>query len=177
MEVETERLILRPLAIGDLDELVALQAEPEVARFMGAYGRAELTVWVRSNLEEWARRGHGRMAILERDGGRLIGRTGLRHWPQFGETELGWALSADARGHGYATEAARACLAWGFGALELDYITAMIRPENTRSIAVAERLGMRPLRPDVLLGEPVTVYAADQGSTEARVRPTSSAPK
>lgn len=163
MEIETERLTLRPLAMDDLDQLVALQAEPEVARFMGAYGRAELTVWVRSNLEEWARHGHGRMAILERASDNMVGRTGLRRWPQFGETELGWALGADARGRGYATEAAGACLEWGFDALELDYITAMIRPDNPRSIAVAERLGMRPLRPDVLMGEPVTVYAARSG--------------
>ncbi len=159
MRIETERLTLRRLRMDDLDELVELQSESEVARFMGAYDRAELVSWLRSDQEEWAQRGHGRIGVVERASGRLIGRTGLRYWPRFDETEVGWALSAAARGQGFATEAARACLEWGFHDLDQDYLTAMIQPENKRSRAVAERLGMHPLRQDVLLGEPVAVYA------------------
>jgi RimJ/RimL family protein N-acetyltransferase len=162
MEIETERLTLRQLTTDDLDWLVALQADPAVARFMGAYGRAEMMAWLRSTQEEWARRGHGRIAIVERASGRLIGRTGLRHWPQFNETELGWALHPEARGRGFATEAGRACLGWGFHELDDEYLTAMIHPENESAVAVAERLDMRPLRRDLLLGEPVVVYAIDR---------------
>jgi RimJ/RimL family protein N-acetyltransferase len=51
-------------------------------------------------------------------------------------------------------------LDWGFANLSVDYITAMIRPENAESIAVAERLGMRPLREDLLHDAPTLVYAA-----------------
>ncbi|HET7445522.1 MAG TPA: GNAT family N-acetyltransferase [Solirubrobacterales bacterium] len=159
MEIETERLILRPLALADLDALVELQAEPEVSRFMGAYGRAELSAWVGSVRKEWASRGHGRMAIVERGSGRFVGRTGMRHWPEFDEVELGWALSPEVRGRGYATEAAGACLEWGLRELEVEYVTAMIDPDNSPSIAVAERLGMQPLREDVLLGDAVIIYA------------------
>jgi RimJ/RimL family protein N-acetyltransferase len=163
MRIETERLTLRRLTTDDLDELVALQQEPDVARFMGAYDRAEMASWLQSSQEEWDRRGHGRVAIVERSTERLVGRTGLRHWPEFDETEVGWALRAPARGRGYATEAARACLEWGFRDLDDDYLTAMVHPKNARAIAVAERLGMRPLRRDVLLGEPVIVYAISGG--------------
>jgi RimJ/RimL family protein N-acetyltransferase len=163
MEIETERLIIRPLALADLDALVELQAEPQVSRFMGVYGRAELSEWVKSVLEEWATRGHGRMAIVERDSGRFVGRTGMRHWPEFDEVELGWALATEVRGRGFATEAAGACLEWGLRELELEYVTAMIDPVNANSIAVAERLGMLPLRDDVLLGDPVIVYATRLG--------------
>lgn len=98
------------------------------------------------------------MAIVERASGRFVGRSGLNYWPQFDETEVGWVLRPDAWGRGFATEAGRACLEWGFTHLDLPYLTAMIRPENHPSIRVAERLGMRPLRSDLLMDVPVVVY-------------------
>jgi RimJ/RimL family protein N-acetyltransferase len=97
--------------------------------------------------------------IIERATGRIVGRGGLRHLPQFDETELGWVLHPNVWGHGFATEAARAWARWGFENLDLPYITSMIDPDNERSIAVARRLGMTPLRPDILSGDPVTVYS------------------
>jgi RimJ/RimL family protein N-acetyltransferase len=158
--IETERLHLRAVRAGDLDQLVRLQEDPEVARFMGAPSREWLEGWLRSSEAEWEERGHGRLAIVDRESGEFLGRTGLKYWPQFEETEIGWALQPEARGKGYATEAARAALRWGFERLDdLPLITAMIQPENAASIAVAERLGMRPLRADKLLGDAVTVYA------------------
>jgi RimJ/RimL family protein N-acetyltransferase len=65
-------------------------------------------------------------------------------WLQFEETEVGWAFRRDAWVHGYATEAARACLEWGFGSLDVPYLTAMIHPDNEASIQLARRLGMSP---------------------------------
>jgi RimJ/RimL family protein N-acetyltransferase len=157
--IETERLRLRAVTTDDLDELVRLHQDPLVTRFMGSPDREWLARWLRSSDEEWEERGHGRLAIVAKESGRLLGRTGLKYWPQFEETEIGWALHADARGQGYATEAAGAVLDWASGRFEAPYFTAMIRPDNTASIAVAERLGMSPLRPDKLLGDPVTVWA------------------
>jgi RimJ/RimL family protein N-acetyltransferase len=117
--------------------------------------------------EEWERRGHGLLAILERAGGSFLGRCGLKYWPQFDETEAGWILRRDAWGHGYASEAARACVEWGFSNFELAYLTAMIAPENVRSARVAARLGMTPFRDDLLLGDPVVVYKVDRPATLA----------
>ncbi len=163
--IETERLRLRVMTADDLDELVRLQEDPAVARFMGRPSREWLEGWLRSSQAEWEERGHGRVAIVDRDSGQFLGRTGLKFWPQFEETEIGWALHAEARGKGYATEAARAVLKWGFERLEgLPLITAMIQPGNAASIAVAERLGMSPLRADKLLGDEVTVYAIGRGA-------------
>jgi pimeloyl-ACP methyl ester carboxylesterase/RimJ/RimL family protein N-acetyltransferase len=157
--IETERLRMRPLTAGDLDELVALHAEPEVMRFWGPFDRVKLIEWVQLTQRDWADRGCGRVAIIERATGRVLGRTGLKYLPEFGETEVGWVLHPDVWGCGFATEAARACAEWGFEELEVPYLTSMIDPENSRSIAVAERLGMTPLRNDVLLGDPVVVYS------------------
>jgi len=158
--IETERLLLRRVTSADLDELIAIHAQPAVMRFMGSFDRDEALQWMSRNEREWEELGYGRLAIVERATGRFLGRSGLKYWPQFGETEVGWLLRPDAWGRGFASEAGRACVEWGFEHLQLGHITAMIRPDNHRSIRVAERLGMEPLRGDVLLGEPVVVYAA-----------------
>ena len=159
MLIETDRLLLRRIRRDDLDELVAIHAEPEVARFWGPLDRLKVIEWMHLNRREWRERGHGRLAIVERATGRFLGRTGLKYFPEFRETELGWLLRPDVWGCGFATEAARACVGWGFRNLDVPYVTAMIGPDNLRSIRVAERLGMTPLRADVLLDDPVVVYS------------------
>jgi RimJ/RimL family protein N-acetyltransferase len=159
MELETERLRLRPLRRSDIDEFVALHDDPEVTRFIRALDRSQAEERLRLNEIEWAERGHGMFAVLDRLTSRFLGRTAVKYWPQFDETEVGWALRRDAWGHGYATEAAGACAAWAFTSLELPYLTAMVHPENEASIRLARRLRMSPLRPDVLLGDPVVVFS------------------
>ena len=158
VRIETERLLLRPITLADLDEFVAMHAETAVARFVRSFARDQAIARIQLDRREWAERGHGLVAIVERATGRFIGRAGLRYWPQFDETEVGWVLRRDAWGRGFATEAGRACLTWGFDILPVCYLTAMIRPDNARSINVAERLGMAPLRTDVLTEVPVVVY-------------------
>jgi RimJ/RimL family protein N-acetyltransferase len=156
--IETERLLLRRLVMADLDEFVVLHGDPEVVRFVRTLDRAQAAERLRANEQEWEERGHGMSAVLDRTSGGLLGRVGLKYWPQFQETEAGWLLRRDAWGHGYATEAGRAYLDWGFATLPVPYITAMIHPENTRSIRVARRLGFGPAREDVLLGDSVIVH-------------------
>ncbi|HEX6204738.1 MAG TPA: GNAT family N-acetyltransferase [Solirubrobacterales bacterium] len=161
--LETERLTLRPVEPGDLDELVKLHEDPAVARFIGTPSRDWLAERIGRSREEWAERGHGLLAIVDRTDGAFLGRTGLKYWPQFDETELGWVLQPEARGRGVGTEAASAALRWGAANFDFPYITAMIRPDNTPSIAVAERLGFAPLREDELLGVGVTIYSIKPG--------------
>lgn len=160
--IETERLRLRPMEISDLDAFVALHTDPEVTEFIRPLDRTAAEERLRRDASEWRERRHGLLAVLDRESGAFLGRCGLKHWPQFAETELGWVLRRDAWGHGYATEAARACAEWGFAELDVPYLTAMVNPDNVRSVRVAERLGMAPLRDDVLLGDPVVVYGLDR---------------
>jgi RimJ/RimL family protein N-acetyltransferase len=162
--IETKRLLLRPLTLGDVDALVALHDDPEVARFIKRLERPAAEARLRLAEREWRERGHGMFAVLDRVSGRFLGRAGLKYWDQFDETEVGWALRRDAWGHGFATEAARACLDWGFASLEVRYLTAMIHPQNEASIRLAHRVGMSRLRADVLLGDRVVVYSLDRRS-------------
>jgi RimJ/RimL family protein N-acetyltransferase len=158
-ELQTERLLMRPPAEADLQDLVALHDDPGMVRVFGTTTRSEMVDWIARARQEWDRRGHGRVVIRDRRDGAFLGRSGLRFWPEFGEVELGWSLAAAARGRGIATEAGRAWLDWGFRELDDPYFTSMIDPWNTASIAVAERLGMTFLRDDRLHGEPILVYA------------------
>jgi RimJ/RimL family protein N-acetyltransferase len=160
--LETERLRLRAVETGDVDQLVRLHDNPLVARYLGVHDRDWYEWRIGASEEEWDERGHGFVVVLDAESGRFLGRTGLKYWPQFGETELGWVLRPEARGRGIATEAARAVLGWGFERFDFPYVTAMIRPGNEASVAVAERLGMSPLRSDELLGDPVIVYSVSR---------------
>ena len=162
MQIETDRLLLRPLTIADLDEFLALHSAPEVVRTMGPCDRSTAVERLNNYEIEWQERGYGLVALVERATGRFVGRSGLKYWPQFDETEVGWVLHPDCWGRGFATEAARACLDWGFRDLDVAYITAMIVPDNARSLRVAQRLGMTPLRSDHLSDLPVLVHSINR---------------
>lgn len=163
MEMRTERLVMRPPAEDDLDDLLAFHDDPLVRRSFGATTRAEVAEWIAIARQSWAQRGHGRVLLIDPADGGFLGRSGLRHWPGFDEIEVGWSLTAAARGRGLATEAGRTWIDWGLRELDVPYLTANIAPQNAPSIAVAERLGMAPLREDLLDDKPVIVYAARRG--------------
>jgi RimJ/RimL family protein N-acetyltransferase len=145
--LETERLILRGWRDDDLDAWAAVCADPEVTRYIGGTrDRAEAWRSIATYVGHWALRGYGLWVLESRIDGRLIGRAGLWNpegWP--GE-ELGWTLARDAWGEGYATEAARAAMAWAWTELRLPRLISVIDPRNRSSIAVARRLGMRHAR-------------------------------
>ncbi|MCC9311612.1 GNAT family N-acetyltransferase [Kitasatospora sp. RB6PN24] len=161
--ITTARLRLRPLTLADTDWWVELHSDPEVNRFVGAYTREQATARLTAIEEQWQTRGHGLCAVELADTGELIGRSGLNHWPQFDEVEAGWTFARAHWGRGYAVEAARAVVDWGFTTLALPRITAMIHHGNTASTTVATRLGFTVLREDTLAGRPITVHALDRG--------------
>lgn len=160
--ITTERLRLRPATMADVDFWVRLHADPEVNRFVGAYTRERAEARLREIEDSWAARGYGLCVVESSATGEALGRSGLNWWERFGETEVGWTFAREHWGKGYATEAARAVVDWGFKDLELTRITAMIYPDNHASIAVAERLGFTARREDEVLGKPCTVYALDR---------------
>lgn len=149
--VDTPRLLLRQWTDADVEPFARLGADPEVMRYFPAtMSRAESAALVDRMRQRIDRDGWGLWAVEVRDGGpldgRMIGFTGLvlqtfaAHFTP--AVEIGWRLSRDAWGHGYASEAARAVLAEGFGPIGLDEIVSMAAVENTRSRAVMERIGM-----------------------------------
>jgi len=164
----TERLILRHFHILDADVLSQVFGDPEVMRFGdGVQTKEWIEQWLHACLERYYRTwGFGPYAVVKKAGHDVIGYCGLFYFPDINgqpEVEIGYRLARAAWGKGYATEAGAACLKWGFAEFELPYITAMIAPDNARSVRVAERLEFTPTREDVLLGDPVIVYGLQRG--------------
>lgn len=140
----TARLRLRPFQQADLDAYAAICADAEVMRYIGAGGPVGRDVAWRHMalfLGEWALHGYGTWAVERRSDRQLIGRAGFLHPEGWPGCELAWTLARDAWGQGFAFEAARAALAYGRDQLGLGEVISLIRNDNHRSIALAERLG------------------------------------
>lgn len=148
IEIETERLLLRNWRESDREPWAAMGTDPEVMRFFpGLLDRAEsdaVVDRVQSNIVEL---GWGFYAAERLSDGQFIGFIGIKpinFEAAFAPAvEIGWRLARHAWGHGYASEGARACLAMGFTRLGLREIVSIARPDNLRSRAVMERIGMR----------------------------------
>ncbi len=147
-EIETERLLLRQWREGDWVGLHRAYGDSEVMSWIGA-GPADLAATaaaVGRMSMHWLLLGYGMFVVEERTSGEIVGRVGLMQhpdWPLAGpKIEVGWTLQRSAWGRGYATEGARASLAFGFDVLDLPQIFSMTRPDNARSRAVMERCGL-----------------------------------
>jgi len=147
VEPVTERLLLRRWREDDREPFAALNADPAVMEhFPARLARAESDAFVNRIGAQLDERGWGLWALEVRETGAFIGFTGLAV-PRFEAhftpaVEVGWRLARSAWGFGYASEAARAAVAVGFGELGLDEIVSFTASANTRSRAVMERIGM-----------------------------------
>jgi RimJ/RimL family protein N-acetyltransferase len=167
----TERLVLRDWRDDDREPFAELNADPRVAEFLGEpLDRSGSDALVDRIVAHWASDGHGLWAVERAKDGAFLGFAGFAA-PSF-ETvftpcvEVGWRLATAHWGEGYATEAARAALRFGFEDVGLAEIVSFTTVANVRSRAVMERLGMtrdpaddfdhpkmaegNPLRPHVL---------------------------
>lgn len=175
MQLETERLLLRPLSLDDLDAFAAFYADPEVMRYLGVgrtLSRDETEQSLGRMLRSFDVDGFGQLAVERTEDGELIGRCGFLVWDAetltptteaeaTGPTELeiGYALGSEFWGQGYATEAATAVRNHALRSMRRTRLIAFIRPGNRASARVAEKLGMRHERDVELMGLPARLYA------------------
>jgi RimJ/RimL family protein N-acetyltransferase len=142
----TPRLRLRTFRPDDLPLYAAMNADPEVVRFLGGpLSRDESDAIAEYAQGLHAREGIGLLAVERAEDGVFLGMCGLHHvtdW--YPDIEVAWRLARRHWGHGYATEAAAAWLRHGFTALDLPRVISIADrdPPNVRSIAVMRRLGM-----------------------------------
>lgn len=169
----TDRLVLRPLDRSDAVALAALNADPEVTRFISPDGLplSPEDSWrqLAMLVGHWQLRGFGMWAVAERERPDvLIGRIGCHQpegWPDF---EVGWALASSCWGRGYATEGAAAAMRYAFEMLERPRVVSLIDPANVRSRAVAERLGEQRVGEWMMRGRSVDLYAIDADAWRER---------
>jgi len=146
IELETERLILRPMLPDDVEPLITFMQDPRVAAFLTDTGkpRDRATEWraAASILGHWQIRGFGFFTVLDRQTGDWLGRVGPwqpEGWPGL---EVGWSIAADHWGKGYAVEAALATMRWTFERFaDLPRLISVIEPTNANSQAVAKKVG------------------------------------
>ena len=148
MQLITERLVLRDFVETDWQEVLAYQSDPRYLRYYAWEGRSpsEVQAFV-DRFITWQNeqpRTNYQLAVVDKTSGRLIGNCGVRKpAPDALAAELGYELAPDHWGHGYATEAARALIAFGFNDLRLQRISAHCIAENVASVRVLQRLGMQ----------------------------------
>ena len=169
--LETERLRLRAFRPSDIDDYAALNADPEVQRYLG-WGSAP---WDRGRswrhlaflLGHWQLGGAGMWALERKDCGTLLGVIGFAEPEGLPGCELAWKLVPRWWGQGYATEGARAALDYAFDVLGKDRVISLIHPDNRASIRVAERLGESVEGRHEMGGQEYLVYGISRASHAA----------
>jgi len=141
--LETERLVLRAWKQEDFEPYARFMADADVMRYLSGVSLSRADAWrnLAAILGHWVLRGYGMWAVERKSDGAFIGRVGLWNpegWPGL---EVGWTLGKVYWGQGYATEAARAAMAYGFLTQPVDRLISVIDPRNAPSQAVATRLG------------------------------------
>ena len=139
--LETERLVLRRFAPDDWQAAARYTTDADVMLYMEAhvFDLEETRAFVAANTGPDARA----FAVTLKSDGTLIGHMPFHPWYGPQTFEIGWVMHPDYQRQGYATEAARALLNYGFQELHLHRIIATCQPENPASFRVMEKLGMR----------------------------------
>jgi RimJ/RimL family protein N-acetyltransferase len=144
LPLTTERLLLRPATIDDLEVWHAIARDAEEAWFGETSATLdESRAKLERHIEHQHRYGFALWAVELRSTGEVIGITGLTHLKDGPEIEVGYRFLRSCWGCGYATEAANASLAFGLGELGLERIVAVTMPDNAGSRRVMEKCGLR----------------------------------
>jgi RimJ/RimL family protein N-acetyltransferase len=144
----TERLVLRQIGEDDLDPHMALLNTPAVMQYLGgAQPREVIAAKHAASRASFAAQGYGFMIMVERDTGDFVGHCGLRRVahplaPNPHDYEIGWLVREDRWRRGYACEAMRAVVDWGFTVHAAPQIVALTCQANTGSWRLMEKLGM-----------------------------------
>jgi [ribosomal protein S5]-alanine N-acetyltransferase len=181
--LETGRLVLRPPAADDLQFILDRMNTHAVMRFLGGDLRSpdEVAAGLEADIAAFTGGGYRRWTVWLRGENVRIGRCGLFHVrtdaapePLRGQNEIGWTLAENYWGRGYATEAARAVLAFAFAELTIPTVYSQTSDSNTPSTRMMERLGFlrRPeldyVDPDYPPRDnPTTVWSLDRAAWEA----------
>jgi ribosomal-protein-alanine N-acetyltransferase len=172
----TPHLSLRPLTAEDAHTLHRIyQTEGVLEYFPNTEPPPFVKVerFIVGQERHWSEHGYGNWGIVPAGENQIIGWVGLLTVPELQETEVGYLLSRPYWGMGYATEAARASIKFGFENFKFDHIIGLVHPENIASRRVLEKCGMTYVENKFLWGLEMMRYiitdlTADK--TETRIR-------
>ena len=142
--LETARLRLRELEAEDIDSLAEVLSDPAAMRHYPApFDHERIAAWIESAQASYREHGFGLWAVIRRADGRFLGDCGVMLQPLEGSLipEIGYHIVPSEQGRGYATEAARASLAWVFANQPgFEVVCSLVTPENAPSRAVAAKV-------------------------------------
>lgn len=130
--------------MADFDPMYALFASDRAQYMGGPVDAKKMWYWMASEVGSWSLKGFGSWGIERTSDSAFLGQVGINQPHHFPEPEIGWVLLEQAEGHGYAFEAAQAALNWWWGSTPNTTLVSYITPGNTRSEALATRLGATP---------------------------------
>ena len=159
--LETERLRLRRFRREDAKAVFAIIGDDVAMKYYPkTLDRMDAVEWIERNLRRYAEHGHGLYAVTLKGSEEVIGDCGVIRQIVEGQPQLevGYHFQRNHWGHGYATEAARACMEMAFRQYGAEKVISLIRPENVPSQRVAGRNGMTIEREVVHYGLPHLVY-------------------
>jgi len=161
-KLETDRLVLRPFHLNDIEPSYLMNLDPEVSKYTGDGGivdKKEIERRIKEDVwGDYRKYGFGRMAIELKNENKFIGFCGLKYLPEMDEVDLGYRFIRKYWGQGFATEAGKASLDHGFLNLQLNKIIGLAMPENTASIHVLEKLGFQYEKNILYSNLPVNQY-------------------
>ncbi len=163
---ETERLLLRELERSDTDDVREMLADDEARRIFERVVRLPdyAERWIERNRKRYRDDGHGLWALEAKAGGAFAGDCGITYQEVGGERllEVGYHLTLAARGKGYATEAAAACLRYAFDRLGASRVVSIVDVENPASGKVAARIHARREEGLERFGRPIHLYSTER---------------
>ncbi|SPF77468.1 GNAT family N-acetyltransferase [Pseudoprimorskyibacter insulae] len=139
--LETDRLILRAPRMEDFEAYAEFSASDRSKGVGGPYNRAQAFARMGELIGHWHLRGYGRWMLECKETGAPVGTVGIFHPEGWPEPEIGWTVFAAAEGKGIAYEAALRTRQFAYDVLGWSTIISACMPHNTRSIALAKRLG------------------------------------
>ncbi len=157
--METNRLLLREFQLSDANDMFHLNEDWDVIKYTGdpPFASKEDALEFLKNYDDYRKNGMGRWAVITKDTNNFIGWCGLKRHDD-GMIDIGFRFFKKDWGHGYATEAAKATLQYGFETLKIIQIIGRATKANVASVRVLEKLGMTYWKDDVCKGLDDAVY-------------------
>lgn len=146
MKIETPRLLLRELTVGDFDALYAVLADSDIMEhYPYTFDEAKVRNWIRRNQERYQNDGFGLWAVVLKETGEMIGDCGLTMQRIHGNLlpEIGYHIRKDHQRKGYASEAAAACICWAFEHYDFPMVYSYMKYTNEASQRTAMKNGMK----------------------------------
>ena len=164
--IQTDRLTLRAFTEADVDIMYSILSGKDVLRYFppnpDPITRERAKKMITRILSHWEEHGYGLWAVTLAETGQLLGRCGIQYIPETDEVEVDFILDREFWGRGYATEAGKASLKYGFDNLDVDEIIGLVHPENIASQRALQKIGMQYIETKEYFGMIVQRYVIER---------------